>query len=76
MTEVLLVPNPYVPAKNLRAALRTAQIVKRPGEDVLVATGRDAELFYMATVTSMSATNLSVRFGPEFNVRAPNAIKV
>lgn len=52
------------------------QIVKRPGEDVLVASGRDAELFYVAKAASMSATSLTVRFGPEFNVRTANAIKL
>lgn len=39
----------------------------------MVASGREAELFYVAKVVSVSATSLSVRFGPEFKVRAASA---
>ena len=44
------------------------QLQKRVGDAVFVASGKEAELFYPATVATLTATSLTVRFGPEFKV--------
>ena len=50
--------------------------MKATGDDILVASGREAELFYLAKVAAVNPTTLSVRFGPEFKVRHANRTSI
>lgn len=46
------------------------QINKEVGQEIMVASGKDAELFYVATVVAVADDRVTVRNGAEFKVRS------
>ena len=46
------------------------QINREVGQQIMVASGKDAELFYVATVAAVADDRVTVRNGAEFKVRS------